>query len=388
MKSQYQNLPLAKIDNAFVYNARYQLTAKEAKVILYLISKINPVKQSRLHEQIIAVKELEKVLKEDGKKWGGLYSEMLDFQDRIMSRTIKFPTDIEIGGQVFPGAVNWFQYIAPVQMENGQVGVRFLFSEMLQPFLLNLKEYVGIDILEVVPLQSSFSIRMFQVFRAHRNRMAKHQQKSKLKYEIEELKILLGVSGKYSDYSNFKKRVLNTLVKEINQHTGVGVKYSPLKKGRRIVAIEFEFWDKNGRNQQPLQQQKLFTELTYEQMTFSQVRAFNQLVAYGVNDGIALQMIEKVQGSEFRGFEDWYFQECIKIVDSKSKKKLKTAKPGVLVNWFIKLKIFEQGDNFAKITEILQQRKKQLEKENPTAWSNRLSAKNMTAAEFRDFQKK
>ena len=81
-------LPVARLDNTFVDNARYQLTAREAKVMLFLISKIDPIKQKRLHEQTISVKALERILKEDGKKWGGLYSEMQAFQDRMLSRTI------------------------------------------------------------------------------------------------------------------------------------------------------------------------------------------------------------------------------------------------------------------------------------------------------------
>lgn len=383
MENQNQHLPLAKIDNVFVYNARYQLTAKEAKVILYLISKIDPIKQSRLHEQIISVKELEAVLKSDGKKWGGLYGEMRDFQDRIMSRTIKFPTDIEIGGRSFPGAINWFQYIAPVKMDDGQVGMRFLFSEMLQPFLLNLKEYVGIDFLEVVPLQSSFSIRMFQVFRAHRNRMVKHQQRSKLKYDLEELKILLGVEGKYADYSNFRKRVLSTLEKEINEHTSVSVKYRPLKQGRSVVALEFEFWDKNKKPHRKGQQGDLFDGLQFGDFSYSQEKAFDRLVAYGVNDGIAIQMIGRVTGSEIRGFEDWYFGECISILEAKSNQQTDGTNAGLLVNWFMKLKVFEQGDHFGRIMELLAAKKKKLEKDSPSAWENRLVARGMTAAAFR-----
>ena len=54
---QETTLPIARIDNTFVYNARYQLSAREAKVMLYLISKIDPIKQSQLNEQIISVKE-------------------------------------------------------------------------------------------------------------------------------------------------------------------------------------------------------------------------------------------------------------------------------------------------------------------------------------------
>ena len=67
-----QSNKIARIENKFIFNAQYKLTAREQKVILYLISNIDPRRQERFHEQVISVKELESVLKADGKKWGGL----------------------------------------------------------------------------------------------------------------------------------------------------------------------------------------------------------------------------------------------------------------------------------------------------------------------------
>jgi plasmid replication initiation protein len=375
-------LPIARIDNTFVYNARYQLSAREAKVMLYLISKIDPIKQSQLNEQTISVKELEAILKGDGKKWGGLYEEMRTFQDRMMGRTITMPTDIEIDGKSFPGKMNWFQYISPVRMDDGTIGMRFLFSQPLQPALLNLKEYVGVELLEVIPLKSSFSIRMFQIFRAHRNRLAKYQKKSHLRYEIEELKSLLGVDQKYEDYGNLKKRVLQPLETEISQHTSIKVTWKGIKKGRNVEEIEFEFWDKGGR-QAPTHQKDLFEGLKFDDMTYAQVKAFDRLVAYSVQDNIAIEMIGRVVGaSEVVGFEDWYFEEVIKIFESKTQQVEEDAKAGTIVNWFIKKKIFEQDDHFATLMERLNLRKKDLQNKSPESWDNRLLAKTITAQAF------
>jgi hypothetical protein len=50
---------IARMDNRFVFHARYSLSAKEAKIILFLISKINPSLQQQLTQQTVSVKELE-----------------------------------------------------------------------------------------------------------------------------------------------------------------------------------------------------------------------------------------------------------------------------------------------------------------------------------------
>lgn len=381
--SAEKNTHVAKINNQFVYNAQYNLSARESKVVLYLISKIDPIRQENLISQVVSIRDLEKILRGDAKRWGGIYNELVSMSKKLVKKGIEFSSEIELDGKRLPGYINWFQHIMPCKDDDGNIAMEFLFAQSLQPFLLNLKEYVSLNFLEVAPLKSAFSIRMFQVFRAHRDRMAKYQKRSKLRYELEELKLLLGVSGKYADYRNFRLKVLEVLKKEVNKETSVGMNYKPIKQGRRVAEIEFEIWDKN-KQRIELKVDDGNTGLNFETMSYSQIKAFDKLVSYGVNEGIALQMIAKVKGSEIRGFEDWYFGICISILEEKSNQSNDATKAGVLVNWFLKLKVFEQGDHFAKIMERLAAQKKALENKDVKAWENRLMARGMTADEFRN----
>ncbi|MFK7980918.1 MAG: replication initiation protein [Saprospiraceae bacterium] len=377
---------VARIDNQFVYNARYQLSARESKVILFLVSKIDPVRQKNLIEQTVSVRELEQVLKGDAKKWGGLYEELELLRDRLVRKGIYLPTEVEINGRMLSGYINWFQHIMPMKDESGNAAIQFLFSQSLQPFLLNLREYVAINFLEVIPLKSTFSIRMFQVFRAHRDRMGKYQNRSTLRYDLEDFKGLLGVEGKYDDYRNLRKKVLEVIIKEINEHTSIEITYKPLKKGRSVAAIMFEFWDKSPRAKK-VKQKGLFDGLKLKDLSYSQTLAFDKLVAYGITDGVALEMISKVKGSEFICFEDWYFDEVVQIFERKTNQEAEGAKAGTLVVWFLKMKVFEQGDHFAGIMERIQNRKKQLQEKTPTKWDNRMLSKDITATEFQQLFK-
>ena len=376
-----QQKQIARIENFFVFNAQYSLTAKEQKVILYLVSRLDPVKQLNLHEQVVPLRELKRMLIDTSKKNGSFYEEMQRFSDRIMEKRIEFQTNIEYEGRRLPGRVNWFQSITPVHNDKGEVCLEFLFAEKLKPFLLELKEYTQIDYLETLNLTSAFSIRMFQVFRAHRHRMCRYEQYSKLQYTIEELKALLGVGDKYNDWRNFKRRVLDVMVEEINDHTSINVTFRDVRKGRKVVALDFSFSDSKDAKK-AIEKEGLFEALRLDRMSRSQQFAFDKLVAYGIRDGIAMEMLTRILSSEFRGFEDWYFEEVMRIFESKTKAEDGPARAGTLVKWFIEKRIFEQGDHFAKIMENLQKRKKKLEKENPTAWSNRLRARDMTKGEF------
>ncbi|MFK7981655.1 MAG: replication initiation protein [Saprospiraceae bacterium] len=380
------NTKIARIENFFIFNAKYSLTAKEQKVMLYLIAQINPSLQERFHEQIVPIKELQKLLIDKGKKNGSFYQEMEKFSDRIMDKRAYFDTEVELEGKRIPGRINFFQSISPIHNEKGEVCLEFLFSEKLKPFLLELKEYVSIDYQEVLLLKSGFSIRMYQIFRAHRDRMARHEKNSTLKYSVAELRSLLGVADKYEDWRNFKRIVLDKVKKEINKHTSIKMSFTTTREGRKVVGIIFNFSDRDGREAigTTASNKPYLFGPKVEELSRAKFFAYQLLIAYGIKENIVLQMIAKVTNPEYYGFEDWYFEEVLHFFGTKTNQEDGPAKAGTLVTWFLKLQIFEQDDNQAKLMEIIQKRKKTFRLAHTDAWDNRMVAREMTAGEFRE----
>lgn len=365
---------IARIENTLIFDTHYQLTAKEQKIILLLISKLDPARQTELYEQFVSVKELKRVLLDT--RSGSFAKELNRFRSRLMKKTLTFNSGVLVDNEELGGEISWFQSIMPMVQE-GVKGVEFLFAKKLEPFLIALKEYVKIDYTEVLPLKSGASVRLFQFFKAHRSKMTKYQKRSKLKFELTELKEILGVPGKYADYRNFKKRILEIVQTEINEYTSIGMKYTPIKTGYSVTHIGFEIWDKGDtKTNKP------------GALTFAQEKAKKVLVAYGIEAGISEQLLSKVKGSEIIGFEDWYFSEVIAIFETKTTAVDADQKAGTLVNWFLKKKVFEQGDMFAKIMERLQEKKKALRDSDIKAWDNRELAKGMSAGEFRNLKTK
>ena len=388
---------VARIENRFIFNAQYQLTAREQKVILYLISNIDPKSQKRFHEQVISVKKLESVLKADGKKWGGLYEEMQSFTDRILDKKIRFPTDLEIDGRSFPGKINWFQSVMPVRNQNQEVSLRFLFAEDLKPFLLQLNEYAQINRLEAQQMKSGHAIRMFQIFKAQRDRMRRHEKVSKLTYEVNSLKAILGIEGKYPRFNSFRERVLDTIKKEINTYTSlelINLVYT--RSGKRVTALTFVFTEKEKESNTFLKVdagQAPTEESLAHTFTKSQLRAYKLLVKRNIIPGIAYERIVPViseGSSEFIGFEDIYFEFAWAIFENKSNLFQKGSKlteqearkkAGTFVNWFTKNKVFQQGDHFATIQSLLAEKKKHMQKNYPDEWDLRMKSKGIPAVD-------
>lgn len=236
---------IARLDNFLIYHGKFKLTAKEQKIILFLVSRINPIKQKRLPAQVVPIKDLKQIIVKKG--GGSFYEEIEKMSRRLVKKGIEFSSELKYEGRKLTGYRNWFQSIEPIENEEGETCLEFLFSEKLIPFLLDIQEYTQINYLEILSLGSSFSVRMFLIFRAYRDKSGKHNHKGIVRYDLLELKKLLGISDKYPDYRNLRKFVIEVLVKEINKGTSIGLSWKPCKKGRSVVAVEFEFWDKRNK---------------------------------------------------------------------------------------------------------------------------------------------
>jgi hypothetical protein len=323
---------------------------------------------------------------------------MQSFTDRILDKKIRFPTDLEIDGRSFPGKINWFQSVMPVRNENQEVSLRFLFAEDLKPFLLQLNEYAQINRLEAQQMKSGHAIRMFQIFKAQRDRMRRHEKVSKLTYEVNSLKAILGIEGKYPRFNSFRERVLDTIKKEINTYTSlelINLVYT--RSGKRVTALTFVFTEKEKESNTFLKVdagQAPTEESLAHTFTKSQLRAYKLLVKRNIIPGIAYERIVPVisQGSsEFIGFEDIYFEFAWAIFENKSNLFQKGSKltelearkkAGTFVNWFTKNKVFQQGDHFATIQSLLAEKKKHMQRNYPDEWDLRLKSKGIPAAEI------
>ncbi len=384
---QTENL-LARLENSFVFSARYKLNAREQKMLLYLISKLNPKLQTDFHKQAVTIAELKDLLTADDKKHGSFRERLQESVNNLVSCQIQFPSTFTIDGIQFRNVINWFQYCVTKQDENGQVYLEFAFSEILKPFLLNLKEYVKLNPVDILKMRSAYTIRMYQIFKAEFDRVGKLRQ-AKVTFTLIELKELLGIEDKYNsgDLKDFRNRVLNKIRDEVNeQSTSIHVDYNYVKTGKKVTGVVWSVSDKLSDKPTKTKRKDADAEdfvpsqKDTATLTRAQLKAFETLVELGVYEGIAFkQILPSIGGSEIEGFEDLFIQKAITFFKGKSKR---TDAP-TFVKWWHDLKVFEVGSNlWSAITEGVIADKKKLETDNPEAFHNRMKAKGMSDAAF------
>lgn len=230
---------IARIENVFLEKAQYNLTVREQKIMLFLVSNIDP-RQKNFRTQIIPVKELEAVLKHDMKKWGGLYVEMKKFARSISKKQITFPTDVVIDGQPLEGYINWFSSVVPKRNEDGLVCISFAFAPELKHFLLKLKQFARIDRSEVLEMKSFYSIRFYQLFKAIYQKQEKYRTVVYKTISVAELRAMLELEDKYTKFTEFRRNVLNPAHAEINKYTSLHLDMEFQRNSKRQVhAVKF-----------------------------------------------------------------------------------------------------------------------------------------------------
>lgn len=381
---------IAKVDNFFVLNAHYKMSAREQKFLYYLISLLDPKNEKDFRTLTVPIIDVGKAIKDSGIRSGSIYDDIEKMCDTLISKRIVFQTDVVVENKVLKGRINIFSSIMPLKNSYGEKMISFSFSPEMKPFLLQLNQYVKIGLLEVVPMKNAHAIRMYSIFKSEKDRLSGIKKEIKITYKLEDLKSLLGIIDEYSDNNlqNFKVRVLNKIKEEINENSKtMKVDYVYVKPVRKVTGVTFIVSDPNlSENNTKKGQKKTDNNLDLTNLSKAQLKAFEILVNYGIKDDIALkQMILKLQGSEIVGYEDIFIQKAIKYFESHAN--VKNEK--VLYSWWVKNKSFEIGTlAWTSIIENVISHKKSLEKEDSEAYDNREVAKTMTASDFNKWYSK
>ena len=377
---------VAAIANQFIQHARYKLTPREQKLILYMATQIRP-DDSDFETYLVPVTEIEHILKSDAtKKHGSFYERLDDLLDSITDKKISFPTQFLLEGRPLRGYINWVAGAVPKYDRHGTLCVEFGFSPQMKPFLLGLKQkFTRIEFLEVAKMKSGFSIRIFQMCKAY---YYEHQRygRNTLRVGVSELKERLGIGDKYPDWRNFRRKVLDVAEKEINSKTSLVLEYEFIRRGRKITEIVMKInerdgteapKDDTGNSDQYLPSAK--SNARVARLTEAQRRAFNLLSDYKVNMSVILdEVLPIIKGSELGGFEDYFVTFMLAFFEEKTNRKSHREKAKAFIGW-IRNKRFEEPNLYASLVEQVVARKKNL---TPTERDNRELAKTMTAREF------
>jgi len=225
--TELQNYKVVK-SNDIIQKSRFNLQLQEQKIILYLISKIKPT-DIELKEHTFLIKEFCQVCGLDDDN-GANY--------KYIRQTLKNLRDKSIWVTLDDGLETLFAWIDTVKMDKQTGQVIIKISDMLKPYLLHLKEhYTQYELLYTLAMKSQYSIRLYELLKSY------EYQHKKL-FKIRDLKRLLFAEN-YTRFPDFKRKVLDIALREINNLSDLNVTYIAIKQGRKFEEIEFRITIKN-----------------------------------------------------------------------------------------------------------------------------------------------
>ena len=122
--------------------------------------------------------------------------------------------------------------LSEASIENGRV--YFAFAPTVKKTLLHPEYYVLLDLNIIKGLNSKYAIALYENAR-------NFLDKGFPRLEIAMFRKLMGVEdNKYKNFADFKKRVIDPSVEEVNQKTDMMIEYELFKEGRRFSHIEFK----------------------------------------------------------------------------------------------------------------------------------------------------
>lgn len=133
--------------------------------------------------------------------------------------------------------INKSRFVQRASYCEGGGYVEVMFGNDVIPLITRLSEkYTEYELKQIKDLNSMYALRMFELLMQWLS-VGKTPQ-----ITIENLRTRLGVEEhEYKTMGNFKSRVLDYAIQEVNNNTNITVAYEQHKEGRRIVGFTFKF---------------------------------------------------------------------------------------------------------------------------------------------------
>ena len=215
-------------DNALI-NASYYLSLTEQRLILLAIIQARAEKMTSSNEFKVQVSSY---INAFGVERSTAYEALQKAVDTLINR--RFSYYRIVNDQQEKVTTNWVQSVAYATNESY---IKIQFTDAVMPLITQLeKHFTSYQLEQVKDLTSIYAIRLYEMIIQWRA-TGKTQQ-----IPIDELRHKLGIeSDQYKQMVNFKKKVLDFAINQINEHTDIKASYEQHKEGRSITGFTFTF---------------------------------------------------------------------------------------------------------------------------------------------------
>ena len=209
--------------NEIIQRARYDLSITELKTLAFIISKIKPT-DTELQEYSFSVKDYCQVCGIEYSN-GGNYRHIKATLKRLSDQS--FWVKDEKGQEVL---CRWIQK-ARINKGSGKITVRL--DEDMHKYVIGLfSNFTQYELISTLPMKSAYSFRIYELLKSYA--FTKSHT-----FDIDDLKRTIAAEH-FSNFKDFRRRVLEYAAKEINMYTDIEISWEPIKSGRKVIQVRFD----------------------------------------------------------------------------------------------------------------------------------------------------
>ena len=218
-------------DNALI-NASYSLELTEQRIILLAILKARENKTPHNQELIVTAQSY---ITAFNVHRNTAYKTLKTACDNLFTRQFTYQR-YNSNGNIEQVKTRWVQSVIYAENESY---IKIKFTDEILPLVTMLeKHFTSYELQQVSSLKSVHSIRLYEL-------LIQYRTVGKIEISLDDLRLKLGINeSEYPRMDNFKNRVLDVGIQQINEHSDITVKYNQVKTGRQITGFIFTFKQK------------------------------------------------------------------------------------------------------------------------------------------------
>lgn len=232
-----KNLTVCK-SNA-VIEAGYRLSLNEQRVVLACIGQVNSTKELFETDGFeLSAKDFADLFNVSADR---AYGELKEVAKNLYQRSLTIYNPDPDRPKIAKLETRWISAIS-YSPEEGKIILNFAIK--ILPYLSNLKgNFTKYELKHIANMSSVYGIRLYELLMQWRST-------GRREIEIDWLKKQLQIENVYPAMCDFKKRVIEPAVKDINTHSNFTVAWEQRKTGRSVTHLIFTFAEKQAETTQ------------------------------------------------------------------------------------------------------------------------------------------
>lgn len=233
-----ENNKLSIVHSNELIEASYSLTVDELRLLNLALTKIDSRKSNPGKIDVYP----DEFAKRFNLSNRNIWRNMKNAVNEIMRKPISF-NSLDENGKLKRINLSWLVMSEYYVDQNDGSKISIEFSPKLEPYIFDLKsKFTKINFEFAGLLTTSFSFRLYQwLIKVKNLDKSKEGFSFAVILDIDWMKETSGIKGQYGRWVDFKKFVIIPAIDQINAKTDISVIWKPIKQGRAVKSIQFNY---------------------------------------------------------------------------------------------------------------------------------------------------